>query len=71
MQYTSSSFLCCPFKGGGSIVVDLLCVVASIVYGVRVWLSLFCYAVLSVLSILAIILQKKRELGAFKLCFLL
>ena len=48
--------------GGGSVTVDSLFIVASIV-GFLCW-SLFCYAVLCVHSRFAIILMGKRELIA-------
>ena len=46
-----SGFGCCPFKRGGSDVVDSLLIVDFIACGVGVcvW-SLFCYTVLNVLS---------------------
>ena len=49
----------CPFKGSGYFVFVLLFYVPSIV-----WWSLFCYAVISVLSNFAIFLTRKRELIA-------
>ena len=52
----------CPFLGGGSVVVDLLLIVALIV-GFCVC-SMFCCALLCVLSSFAIISMEKRELVA-------
>ena len=49
----------CPFLGGGSVVVDLLLIVALIV-GFCVC-SMFCCALLCVLSSFAIISMEKRE----------
>ena len=46
---------------GGSVVADLLFNVLPIVCGV-LHLSLFCYTLLCVLSSIAIILKRKREL---------
>ena len=54
------------FFHGGSVVVDLLLNVFPIVCGV-ICLSLFWYALLCVISSLAIILKRKRELAALLL----
>ena len=51
---------CCPFSGGGSVVVDFLSIVTPIV-GVCNW-SMFCCTLLYVHSSIAIILMEKREL---------
>ena len=53
---------CCPFWGGGSVVVDFLFVVAPIV-GVC-GCSVFCCALLCVRSGVAVVLVGKRELVA-------
>ena len=57
--HTPGSFGCCPFYGGGSVVVDSCLLLLSLFVGVCVG-SLFCYAVLSVLSSFVIILLRKR-----------
>ena len=59
---------CCPIWGCGSVVVDLLLIVAAIVGFCNC--SMFCYALLCVYSSFAIILMVKRELVAL-LVFLL
>ena len=53
---------CCPFKGGGSVVDDLLLIFASIVGFCNC--SLFCFILLCVHSSFAIILMEKGELFA-------
>ena len=53
---------CCPFWGGGSVVVDFLFIVAPIV-GVC-GCSMFCCMLLFVRSSIAIIMMGKRELVA-------
>ena len=53
---------CCPFLGGGSVVVDFLFIVTPIV-GVCIS-SMFCCTLLYVHSSIAIILMGKRELIA-------
>ena len=53
---------CCPFYGGGSVVVDFLFIVTPIV-GVCNF-SMFCCTLLCVRSSIAIILIGKRELVA-------
>ena len=53
---------CCPFSGGGSVVVDFLFIVTPIV-GVCEC-SMFCCTLLYVHSSIAIILMRKRELAA-------
>ena len=62
---------CCPFWGGGSVVVDFLFIVTPIV-GVC-GCSMFCCVLLCVHSSIAIILMGKRELIAllnlFSWCF--
>ena len=60
---------CCPFLGGGSVVVDILLNVLPIdcvIVGV-LCLFLFCYALLCVHSSFAIILKRKRKLVALLL----
>ena len=57
-----SGFSCCPFKGGGSIVVDSLYIVTPIDCGGSVFGPFFCYTVLSVLSSFAVILMRKSTL---------
>ena len=57
---------CCPFKGGGSVVVTLF-LRPLIVCGGSVLVTSFWYSLLCVLSSFAIILMKKRELIAFLL----
>ena len=57
-----SGFGCCPFKRGGSVVVDSLLIVTPIVGFCNG--SMFCYALLYVHSSFAIILMGKRELVA-------
>ena len=52
--------------GGGSVVVDLLFIVAPIVCGGSVW-SLFCYSALCVLSSFAIILVGEERAGCLAL----
>ena len=59
---TSSS----QFYGGGSAVVDLLFMYFPLFVG-ALCMSLFCYAYFCVLSSLAIILKRKRELVALLL----
>ena len=54
--------VCCPFWGGGSVVVDFLFIVTPIV-GVCNF-SMFCCTLLCVHSSIAIILEGKRELVA-------
>ena len=54
------SFGCCPFEGGGSVVVDLLLDVFPLFVGV-LCLSLSCCALLCALSSFAIILKRKRD----------
>ena len=50
---------CCPFYGGGSVVVDFLYIVTPIV---GVWgCAMFCCTLLYVHSSIAIILMGKRE----------
>ena len=51
---------CCPFKGGGPVVVDSLLIVTSIVGFCNC--SMFCGALICVHSSFAIILMGKREL---------
>ena len=53
---------CCPFLGGGYVVVGLLFIVAPVV-GVC-GCSMFCCTLLYVTSSFAIILMRKRELVA-------
>ena len=53
---------CCPFNGGGSIVVDILFIVTPIVGVCNC--SMFCCTLLYVHSSIAIILMGKRELVA-------
>ena len=53
---------CCPFKGGGSVVVDFLFIVTPIVGVCNCYM--FCCALLYVHSSIAIILMGKRELAA-------
>ena len=53
---------CCPFKGGGSVVVDFLFIVTPIVGVCNC--SMFCCTLLYVHSSIAIILTGKRELIA-------
>ena len=53
---------CCPFNGGGSVVVDLLFIVTPIVGVCNC--SMFCCSLLYVPSGFAIILMGKRELDA-------
>ena len=53
---------CCPFKGGGYVVVDFLFVVTPIVGVCNC--SMLCCTLLYVHSIFAIILMGKRELAA-------
>ena len=53
---------CCPFKGGGSVVVDVLLIVTPIVGVCNC--SMFCCILLYVHSSSAIILMGKRELVA-------
>ena len=53
---------CCPFKGGGSVVVDFLFIVTPIVGVCNS--SMFCCTLLYVHSSIAIILMGKRELVA-------
>ena len=55
-------FGCCPLKGGGSVVVDLLLIVTPIVGVCNC--SRFCCSLLCVHSSIAIILMGKRELVA-------
>ena len=57
---------CCPFYGGGSVVVDLLFNALPIVCG-SLCLPLFCYALLYVHSSFATILKRKRKLVALLL----
>ena len=61
-----SSLGCCQFYGGGSVVVYLLFLYLPLFVEVLCW-SLILYALLCVLSSLAIILTKKRELVALLL----
>ena len=53
---------CCPFSGGGSVVVDFLFIVTPIVGGCNC--SMFCCTLLYVHSSIAIVLMGKRELVA-------
>ena len=53
---------CCPFKGGGSVVVDILFIVTPIMGVCNC--SMFCCTLLYVHSSIAIILLGKRELIA-------
>ena len=53
---------CCSFLGGGSVVVDFLCIVTPIVGVCNC--SMFCCKLLYVHSSIAIILMGKRELVA-------
>ena len=53
---------CCPFLGGGSVVVDFLFIVTPIVGVCNC--SMFCCTLLYVHSSIAIILMGKRELIA-------
>ena len=53
---------CCPFLGGGSVAVDFLFIVTSIVGVCNC--SMFCCTLLYVHSSIAIILMGKRELVA-------
>ena len=53
---------CCPFSGGGSVVVDFLFIVSPIVGVCNC--SMFCCTLLYVHSSIAIILMRKRELIA-------
>ena len=53
---------CCPFLGGGSVVVDLLFIVTPIVGVCNC--SMFCCTLLYAPSSFAIILMRKRELVA-------
>ena len=53
---------CCPFLGGGSVVVDFLFVVTPVVGVCNC--SMFCCTLLYVHSSIAIILMGKRELIA-------
>ena len=53
---------CCPFLGGGSVVVDFLFIVTPIVGVCNC--SMFCCTLLYVHSSIAIILTGKRELVA-------
>ena len=60
---------CCPFEGGGFVVVNLLFFTFKyfpLFVGV-LCLSLFCYALLCVHSSFAIILKRKRKLVALLL----
>ena len=57
---------CCPFRGGGSVVVYSLFMNLTLFVGVLCW-SLFWYSLLCVLSSFAIILSRKRELVALLL----
>ena len=61
---------CCPFKGDGSVVIDLLFNVLPIVCGISVFLSLFCYALLCVHASFVIILKRKRKLVVNSVRFL-
>ena len=63
MHFSPPSGLgCCPFKGGGSVVVDFLFIVTP---NVEVCIcSMFCCTLLYVHSSIAIILMGKRELIA-------
>ena len=62
----TESLGCCPFYGGGSVVLHLLFNGFPIVCGGSV-LSLVCYAILCVHSGFAIILKRKRKLVALLL----
>ena len=53
---------CCPFKGGGSVVVDFLFIVTPLVGVCNC--SMFCCTLIYVHSSIAIILMGKRELVA-------
>ena len=57
---------CCPFKGGGSVVVDFLFIVTPIVGVCNC--SLFCCTLLYIHSSIAITLMGKRELVALLNC---
>ena len=59
---TPSGLGFCPFKGGGSVVVELLFIVTPIVGVCNC--SMFCITLLYVKSSFAIILMGKRELVA-------
>ena len=52
---------CCPFKGGGFVVVDLLFNVIPIVCGGSVFVFVF-YALLCVHSSFAIVLTRRRKM---------
>ena len=55
-------FGCCPYWGGGSVVVDFLFIVTPVEGGL--WLFYVCCALLCVHSSIAVILVGKRELVA-------
>ena len=57
-----SGLHCCPFLGGGSVVIDLLLIVTPIVGVCKC--SMFCCTLLYVPLNFAIILMGKRELDA-------
>ena len=60
--WAPGGFSCCPFWGGGSVVVDFLFIVTPIVGVCNC--SMFCCTLLYVHSSIAIILMGKRELSA-------
>ena len=57
---------CCPFLGGGSVVFIYCLMYFSLCVGI-LCLSLFCYVLLCVHSTFAIVLKRKRTLGALLL----
>ena len=59
-MHLSGGLGCCPFSGGGSVVVDFLFIVTPIVGVCNC--SMFCCTLLCVRSSIAIILMGKREL---------
>ena len=54
------NFGCCPFYGGGSVVISLIVWVLCLAF-----VLLLCYTIHSVISSAAIILARKRELVVF------
>ena len=59
-------FGCCPFVGGGSVVLIYYLMYFSLCLGI-LCLSLFCYILLCVHSIFAIVMKRIRTLGALLL----
>ena len=62
LYWSPINISCCPFYGGGSVVVDFLFIVTPIVGVCNC--SMFCCTLLYVHSSIAIILMGKRELVA-------